>query len=121
MWEASGMVNLSLCISKTVTDIYLKQVTHERNILFEDKSPTHSNQQLDTPHEHFCAKLLSNYKELEPELFSCTTTPYLLGRQFKIFSALGILLAIFTRTYLCFMRKKCASERRIFNSSPDFL
>ena len=37
MWEASGMVNLSLCISKTVTDIYLKQVTHERNILFEDK------------------------------------------------------------------------------------
>ena len=34
----------------------------------------HSNQQLATLHEHFCAKLLSNCKEFDPEIFSCTTT-----------------------------------------------
>ena len=54
------------------------QTAHQRNIL--NKNPTHSNQQLDTLREHFCAKLLSNYKEFEPEFFSCTTTRYLLGR-----------------------------------------
>ena len=27
-----------------------------------------------TPHEHFCAKLLSDYKDFDPEIFSCTTT-----------------------------------------------
>ena len=30
--EASGIVNLSLCVSKTVTDIYLKQVTVEQHM-----------------------------------------------------------------------------------------
>ena len=36
----------------------------------------HSNQQLDAPHEHFCAKLLSDYTEFEPEICSCTTKRY---------------------------------------------
>ena len=29
----------------------------------------HLNQQLDALCEHFCAKLLSDYKEFEPEIF----------------------------------------------------
>ena len=53
----------------------------------------HSNQQLAALREHFCAKLVpSNYKEFDPEFFSCTTTRYLLGRHLEIFGALGILL-----------------------------
>ena len=33
----------------------------------------HSNKQLAVPHEHFCTKLLSDYKEFNPEIFSFTT------------------------------------------------
>ena len=39
-----------------------------KKVLFK-KAPTHSNQQLDAQREHFCAKLLSDYKEFEPEIF----------------------------------------------------
>ena len=52
------------------------------------KAPTHSNQQLAALCEHLCAKLLSDYKEFDPEICSCTTTRYLLGPHSK---ALGIL------------------------------
>ena len=77
------------------------QAAHERNILFgAKKKPTHSNWQLATLSEHFCAKLLSDYKEINPEFFSCTTTQYLVGQHLKIFGALhvGILLLMFIRT-----------------------
>ena len=59
----------------------------------------HLNQQLDAPHEHFCA---SDYKEFEPEIFSYTTTHYCWVSNLKIFGALGILSAIFRRTYLLY-------------------
>ena len=29
----------------------------------------HSNQQLDALREHFCAKLLTDYEEFDPEIF----------------------------------------------------
>ena len=67
-----------------------------KKLLFK-KAPTLSNQQLAALHEHFCGKLLSDYKEFDPEMFSCTTTQYLLGQHLKLFCALGILLVI---TYL---------------------
>ena len=91
--------------SKTVTDIYLKQVTvqqHMNKIYYSERNkhlfknaPMHSNQQLVTPLERFCAKLLSDCEEFDPEIFSCTTSWYLLGRHLKIHGALCILLAIF--------------------------
>ena len=62
------------------------------------KAPTDLNQQLALLREHFCAKLLSNYKEeFDPEIFSCITTQYLLGRHLEIFGTLGIY---FIRTFL---------------------
>jgi len=70
-----------------------------KKLLFK-KAPTHSNQQLAVPREHYCTKLLSNYREFDPKLFSCTTTRYLLDRHLEIFGALGILLVIFLRTFL---------------------
>ena len=79
------------------------------------KTPTHSNQQLAVPHEHFCAKLHSDYKDFNPEIFSCSTTRYLLVRHLEIFGTLGILLVIFF-----FRHKKCTLEHRTFNSSPIF-
>ena len=51
----------------------------ERNNLLFESAPMHSNQQLATPLERFCAKLLGDCKEFDPEFFSCTTSWYLLG------------------------------------------
>ena len=60
-----------------------------------------SKQQLAALFEHFCAKLLSDCKEFNPEFFSCTTTRYLLGQHVKISGAfLCILLVIFVRNVL---------------------
>ena len=42
-------------------------------------TPTHSNQQLTALLKHCCAKLLSDCKEFDPEICSCTTSQYLLG------------------------------------------
>ena len=58
----------------------------------------HLNQQLALPHEHFCAKLLSDYKEFNPEILLALR--YLLGRDLERFGALGVLLVIFIRTFL---------------------
>ena len=55
----------------------------------------HSNQQLATPFKRLCAKLLGDCKEFDPEIFSCTTSQYLLGWHLKISGALCILLVIF--------------------------
>ena len=41
----------------------------ERNKRLFKNAPTHSNQQLAAPLEHFCAKLLGNCKEFDPEIF----------------------------------------------------
>ena len=62
----------------------------ERNTLLFKNAPTHSNQQLAAPLERFCAKLLSDCKEFDPE----TVSRYLLGRHLKISGALCILLVI---------------------------
>ena len=76
MPKAIGIVNLIL---KTVTDTYLRQVAvqqhmneiyyPERNKLLFKNAPTHSNQPLAAPLKCFCAKLLSDCKELDPEIF----------------------------------------------------
>ena len=55
----------------------------------------HSNQQLATPFKRLCAKLLGDCKEFDPEIFSCTTSQYLLGRHLEISVALCILFVIF--------------------------
>ena len=98
--------------------------------------------------EHFCAKLLGNCKEFDPECFSWTTSRYLLGRHINIFGILlvtatvksliqniflALLHRIFTRSahkhiWYTFSNvcknltalgvKKCISEHRIFNWSP---
>ena len=77
MREAAGIVNLLFNISKTITDIIFKQVTVEQHmkvmqtkkkVLFKN-TPTHSNQQLATPCGHFCAKLLSDCKEFDADVF----------------------------------------------------
>ena len=88
-----------------MTDIYLKQVTvqqHMNEIFYSERNkhlfknaPTHSNQQLAAPLERFCAKLLGDCKEFDPEFFSCTTSQYLLGRHLEISGALCVLLVIF--------------------------
>ena len=67
----------------------------ERNKLLFKNAPTHSNQQLAAPLERFCAKLLGDCKEFDPEIFSCTTSRYLLGRHVKIAGALCIHFVIF--------------------------
>ena len=41
----------------------------ERNKLLFKNAPTHSNQQLAAPFERFCAKLLGDCKEFDPEIF----------------------------------------------------
>ena len=45
-------------------------------------APMHSNRQLAALLKRFCAKLLGDCKEFDPEFFSCTTSQYLhlLGR-----------------------------------------
>ena len=88
---AVGIVNN---ISKTVTDIYLKQqVTiqqhvnkiyySERNKLLFKSTPTHSNQQLAALLKRFCAKLPGDCKEFDPEILSCTSSRYLLGQHLE--------------------------------------
>ena len=70
----------------------MKEISYlETKSLFK-KTPVHLNWQLAAPREHFCAKLLSNRKKFDPEIFSCTTTRYLLGWHVKISGALCILL-----------------------------
>ena len=56
---------------------------------------THLNQQLAAPLEHFCGKLLGDTKKFDPEIFSCTTTRHLLGRNVKISGTLCILSVLF--------------------------
>ena len=62
MWEAAGIVKLSL---QNFSSKYSPMV-HERNALFGDKKwlpkndPMHLNQQLVTQLEDFCTKLLGN-------------------------------------------------------------
>ena len=68
-----------LIFRKPVTDTYLKQVTvqqhmnkiyySERNKRLFKNAPTHLNQQLAAPLERFCAKLLGDCKEFDPEFF----------------------------------------------------
>lgn len=76
-----------------VTDIYLKS---NRNILFGDKkasvqkTPTHSSQQIAVLRGHFCAKLLSDCKEFDPEFFFLHYYTYSLGQHINIFGALAI-------------------------------
>ena len=60
----------------------------ERNKLLFKNAPTHSKQQLAAPLKRFCAKLLGDCQEFDPEIFSCTTLRYLLGRHLKISGAL---------------------------------
>ena len=55
------------------------------------------NQQLAVLHEHFCTKLLSDYKWSSIPKVSCTSTQcarYFLDRHLKILGALGIPLVI---------------------------
>ena len=92
----------------------------ERNKRLFKKALTHSNQQLAAPLERFCAKLLGDCKVFDPEFFSCTTSRYLLGWHLEVSGALCILFVIFVEIYNCFRRKKCASERITFDSSPVF-
>ena len=42
---------------------------------------------------------LSDCKEFDLEIFSCTTRQFLLGQYLEIFGTSCILLVIFTRTY----------------------
>ena len=88
---APKAVGICFNISKTVTDIYLTQVTVQ--LLFKN-TPTHSNQQLAVPLERFCAKLLGDCKDFDPENLSCTTSRYLLSRHVKISGTSCILLVI---------------------------
>ena len=67
----------------------------ERNEHLFKNTPTRSNQELAAPPECFCAKLLCNCKEFDPEIFSCTTSRYLVRWHLKISGALCILLVIF--------------------------
>ena len=56
----------------------------ERNKLPFKSTPTHSNKQLAALLKRFCAKSLGDCKEFDPEIPSCTTSRYLLGRHMKI-------------------------------------
>ena len=81
--------------------MYFKQVTvqqHMKEIYYSEtkkllfkNTPTHLNQQLATLLEHFCAKLLGECKDFNPEIFSCTTTWYLIGQHVKISGSLCII------------------------------
>ena len=64
----------------------------ETKKLLAKKAPTFSNQQLAAPHEHFCAKLLSDCKEFDPEIYFSLVHDIFRGWHLKIFGALGILL-----------------------------
>ena len=44
-------------------------------LLFKNAS-THLNQQLAAPLEHFCAKLLGDCKEFDPDILSCITAVF---------------------------------------------
>ena len=76
------------------------KVMQTKKVLFKN-TPTHSNQQLATPCEQFCTKLLSDCKEFDADI-SCTTTRCLLDQHVKIsgtlccknLSALGIRNAL---------------------------
>ena len=57
----------------------------------------HLNQQLAVTLK-LCAKLAGNCKDFDPEIFSCTTTQYLLGLHVRISGTLCILLVT---VYLC--------------------
>ena len=67
----------------------------ERNKHPFKNASTHSNQQLAALLERFCAKSLGDCEEFDPEICSCTTSRYLLGRHLEISGALCILLVIF--------------------------
>ena len=74
------------------------QAAHERNILFgTKKKPTRSNWQLATLSEHFRAKLLSDYKEINPEIFFLHYYTIFAGSAFGTLHV-GILLLMFIRT-----------------------
>ena len=62
----------------------------------------HLNHQFTVPHKHFCAKLLGDYKDFDPEIFSC-----------MIF-ARSVLRDIwhFRYTLVIFRCKKCALEHK---------
>ena len=91
----------------------------KRNKLLFKNAPTHSNQQLAALLKCLCDKLFGDCKEFDREVFSCTTSRYLLRQHMKISGALCILLVIFV-DFNCFRRNKCTLECRIFNSSPIF-
>ena len=105
---AEGCWHSKFIVLKTVTDIYLEQVTvqqhmnkiyySERNKLLFKNTPIHSNQQLAIQLEHFCTKLLSDCKDFNPEIFSCTTSRYLLGQDVKISGASCTLLVTYVGT-----------------------
>ena len=87
-----GMYSNELLVTcMNMNEIYYS----ERNKLLFKNAPTHSNQRLAAPLERFCAKLLGDCKEFDPEIVSSTTSRYLLGRHVKISGALCILLVIF--------------------------
>ena len=67
----------------------------ERNKRVFKNTPMHSNQQLAAPLEHFCAKLLGDCKEFDPEIFPALRSRYLLGQHLELSGALSILLVIF--------------------------
>ena len=67
----------------------------ERNKRLFKNAPKLSNQQLAILLKRFCAKLLGDYKEFDPENFFCTILRYLLGWHLEISGALCILLVIF--------------------------
>ena len=72
-----------------------------------NKQTIHS---LAAPHEHFCAKLLSDYKEFDPECF--------LALLHNIARAackdIWYFMYTFSKEFIRFRHEKCASEHRIF-------
>ena len=64
----------------------------ERNKLLFKNAPMHLNQQLAALLKRFCAKLLGDCKEFNPEVFFLR---YLLGRHVRICGTLYILLVIY--------------------------
>ena len=85
----TDLLRLQLTAQEAAGIVYL--FPHERNSLFGDKKKKLSNQQLLAPHGHFCANLLSDCKEFNPDHIFC---PTLARSAFKIYGALGILLEI---------------------------
>ena len=72
-----------------------------RKLLFK-KAPMHSNQQLAALHEHFCAKLLSNCKEFDPEIFFLhyyTTFGRLAFTDMRIAPACSLFFAFWEELY----------------------